>query len=149
MAVIFNRYAGFQPTCQLSCLYHLLLFILLTPPAYLPPTLQPITRFPCSHSSPIGVPSACCLAHFGCSSFLTPACQPATLFCLFPPVSRIRDPVPFWPLDPGSGMGFFRIPDLGSQDHILQSFLTIFLVKSSIILWKLAQIFFFITSKLK
>ncbi len=27
---------------------------------------------------------------------------------------RIRDPVPFWPLDPGSGRGFFRIPDLGS-----------------------------------
>ncbi len=27
----------------------------------------------------------------------------------------IRDPVPFWPLDPGSGIGFFRIPDLGSR----------------------------------
>jgi len=24
---------------------------------------------------------------------------------------RIRDPVPFGPLDPGSGIGFFRIPD--------------------------------------
>ncbi len=24
---------------------------------------------------------------------------------------RIRDPVPFWPLDPGSGIGLFRIPD--------------------------------------
>jgi hypothetical protein len=24
---------------------------------------------------------------------------------------QIRDPVPFWPLDPGSGIGFFRIPD--------------------------------------
>jgi hypothetical protein len=24
---------------------------------------------------------------------------------------RIRDPVPFRPLDPGSGIGFFRIPD--------------------------------------
>jgi hypothetical protein len=24
---------------------------------------------------------------------------------------RIRDPVPFLPLDPGSGIGFFRIPD--------------------------------------
>ena len=24
------------------------------------------------------------------------------------------DTVPFWPLDPGSGIGFFRIPDLGS-----------------------------------
>ncbi len=60
---------------------------------------------------------------------------------------RIRDPVPFWPLDPGSGMGFF--PDPGSRDHILKSFLTIFWVKSSIILWKLAQILFFSTSKLK
>ncbi len=28
---------------------------------------------------------------------------------------RIRDPVPFWPLDPGSGRGFFRIPDPGSR----------------------------------
>ncbi len=27
------------------------------------------------------------------------------------PVLRIRDPVPFWPLDPGSGIGFSRIPD--------------------------------------
>ncbi len=26
---------------------------------------------------------------------------------------RIRDPVPFWPLDPGSGIGFFRILDPG------------------------------------
>ncbi len=31
----------------------------------------------------------------------------------FPSVLRIRDPVPFWPLDldQGSGIGFFRIPD--------------------------------------
>jgi hypothetical protein len=30
---------------------------------------------------------------------------------------RIRDPVLFYPLDPGSGSGmnFFRIPDLGSR----------------------------------
>ncbi len=30
---------------------------------------------------------------------------------------RIRDPVPFWPLDPdkGSEIGLFRIPDLGSR----------------------------------
>jgi len=27
------------------------------------------------------------------------------------PGSRIRDAVPFGPLDPGSGIGFFRIPD--------------------------------------
>ncbi len=46
---------------------------------------------------------------------------------------RIRDPVLFWPLDPGSGIGFFRIsdpgsliPDLGSQTHIFKSLLTIF-----------------------
>ncbi len=51
-------------------------------------------------------------------------------------------------LTPGSGIGFFRISDPGSQDHIFKSFLTVFLVKSSITLWKLAQIFFFSTSKL-
>ncbi len=39
---------------------------------------------------------------------------------LFEPVLRIRigDPVPFWPLDPGSGIGFFpgsRISDPGSR----------------------------------
>ncbi len=28
----------------------------------------------------------------------------------------IRDPVPFWPLDPGSGIGLFRFPDLGSRN---------------------------------
>jgi hypothetical protein len=28
---------------------------------------------------------------------------------------RIRDPVAFYPKDPGSGMIFFRIPDLGSR----------------------------------
>ncbi len=30
-------------------------------------------------------------------------------------VLRIRDRVPFWPLDPGSRMGFSRIPDLRSR----------------------------------
>jgi hypothetical protein len=55
---------------------------------------------------------------------------------------RIRDPVPFWLLDPGSGIDFFWIPNLGSQTHIFESLVTIFWVKSSIILWKLAQIFF-------
>ncbi len=59
------------------------------------------------------------------------------------PGSGIRDWVLFdpWIRDPGSGIGFFRIldpgsriPDPGSQDHIFKSFLTIFLVKSSIIL---------------
>ncbi len=29
--------------------------------------------------------------------------------------SGIQDPVPFWPLDPGSGIGFFWIPDLRSR----------------------------------
>ncbi len=57
---------------------------------------------------------------------------------------RIRDPVPFWPLDTGSGIVFsgYRISDPGSQTHIFESFVTIFLVKSSIILWKLGQNFF-------
>jgi hypothetical protein len=44
-------------------------------------------------------------------------------------------------LTPGSGIRNRFFPDPGSQDHIFKSFLTIFLVKSSIILWKLAQIF--------
>ncbi len=39
------------------------------------------------------------------------ACHPAHLI----PVLRIRDPVPFWTLDTWSGIGFFRIPDLGSR----------------------------------
>ncbi len=49
----------------------------------------------------------------------------------------IRDPVPFWPLDQGSGIGFFRIPDLGSR---IPDPKPIFL-RASIILWKLTQIF--------
>ncbi len=52
------------------------------------------------------------------------------------PRSLIRNR--FWP-DPGS-----RIPD-----HIFESLETIFWVKSSIILWKLAQIFFFGLPKIK
>ncbi len=63
--------------------------------------------------------------------------------------SGIRDLVPFWPLDPGSAIRnrFFpdlgsRIPDPRSQTHIFDGIVTIFWVKSSIILWKLAQIFF-------
>ncbi len=50
---------------------------------------------------------------------------------------RIRAPVPFWPLDPKT------------QTHIFESLVIIFWVKSSIFLWKLAQIFFFNISKLK
>jgi hypothetical protein len=54
-------------------------------------------------------------------------------------------------LTPGSGIRnrFFLDPGLGSQTHIFDSLETIFWVKSSKILWKLAQIFFFSTSKLK
>jgi hypothetical protein len=44
--------------------------------------------------------------------------------CLFDP----------WIQDPGSGIGFFQIPDLGSQTHIFESLVTIFWVKISIIL---------------
>ncbi len=53
-------------------------------------------------------------------------------------VFRIRDPVPFLPLDPGSGMDFFRIPDLGSRipRPYFEVLFDNFLVKSSIILWK-------------
>jgi hypothetical protein len=44
---------------------------------------------------------------------------------------RIQDPVPFdpWIWDPGSRIGFFRIPDLGSQIHIFESLVTIFGLK--------------------
>ncbi len=49
-----------------------------------------------------------------------------------------------WILDPDR---FFQDP--GSQTHIFESLVTIFWVKSFIILWKLAQIFFFSISKLK
>jgi hypothetical protein len=74
------------------------------------------------------------------------------------PGSGIRDPGlgPFWPLDPGSGIGLFRIPDLGSrisgpgsQTRIFESLVTTFWVKSSIILWNLAQIFFLSSSKIR
>jgi hypothetical protein len=63
---------------------------------------------------------------------------------LFQCCGWIRDPVPFLPLDPGSGIGFFP----GSQAHIFERSMTIFWVKS-IILCKLAQIFFFTCSKVK
>jgi hypothetical protein len=46
---------------------------------------------------------------------------------------RTRDPVPFWPLDPGSGIGFFRawILDLGSQTHIFEKLVTVFYIKKT------------------
>ncbi len=45
------------------------------------------------------------------------------------PVLRIRDPVPFWPLDPGSGMGKKSGSGSGmnNPDHISESLETIFL----------------------
>jgi hypothetical protein len=69
--------------------------------------------------------------------------------------SSVADPDPgfgaFLPLDPGSGIGFFRIPDLESQTHIFESLyvVTTFQVKSSKILRNLAQIVFFSSSKIK
>jgi len=42
----------------------------------------------------------------------------------------VADPDPgsdaFLTPGPGSGIGFFRIPDLGSQTHIFESLVTIF-----------------------
>ncbi len=81
---------------------------------------------------------------------------PPHLWCL-PSLdaSSVADP------DPGSGAffasgsgirnRFFRIPDLGSRipNPYFWVLIDIFLGKKSIILWKLAQIFFFSTSKLK
>jgi hypothetical protein len=51
--------------------------------------------------------------------------------------------VAFSPLDPGSGIGFFRMSDPGSQTHTFESLMTMIWAESSIILCKLAQIFFF------
>ncbi len=58
---------------------------------------------------------------------------------------QIRDPVPFRPLE----NRFFRISDPGSQTQIFEGLVTIFWVKTSIILGKLGQIFFFSISKRK
>ena len=65
--------------------------------------------------------------------------------CIFN-LSSVADP------DPGSGIGCFLtpgsgirnrfFPNPGSQAHISESLVTIFGLKSSIILWKLAQIIF-------
>ncbi len=69
------------------------------------------------------------------------------------PVFWMWEPVPFWPLDPGSGAFltpwirdpvFFLpldpgIPDLGSQTHFSEGLVTFFWVKSTIILCQLAQ----------
>ncbi len=40
----------------------------------------------------------------------------------FRSVLRIRDPVPFCPPDPGSGIGFFRIPDPTITSESLKNF---------------------------
>jgi hypothetical protein len=45
--------------------------------------------------------------------------------------------------DPGSGTGWFRIPDLGSQTHIFENLVTIFSVKSSVLLFLVNQFNFF------
>jgi hypothetical protein len=49
-------------------------------------------------------------------------------------------------LTPGSGIRNRVFPDPGSQTHIFESIVTIFWVKISLILRKLAKIFFFCTS---
>jgi hypothetical protein len=47
---------------------------------------------------------------------------------VIPASHSVRDPDlgPYWTPDPGSGIGFYRIPDLGSQSHIFESLMTIF-----------------------
>ncbi len=49
-------------------------------------------------------------------------------------VLRIRDLLPFWPLDPDPrfeiGFSWSQIPDLGSQTHIFESSVTNFWLKS-------------------
>jgi hypothetical protein len=54
----------------------------------------------------------------------------------FHPGSRVKNS-----LTPGSGIGFFRISDPVSQTYIFEGLVTIFWVKTSIILGKLGQIF--------
>ncbi len=49
-------------------------------------------------------------------AFARPAAQPVLRI-------RIRDPVLFWPLDPGPDRFF---PDSGSQTHIFESLVTLF-----------------------
>ncbi len=40
--------------------------------------------------------------------------------------NRIRDPVPFWPLDPGSELGKKSGSGMNNPDHIFESLETIF-----------------------
>ncbi len=44
-------------------------------------------------------------------------------------------PCAFLTPGPGSGIGFFRISDPGSKTHIIESLVTNFWIKSSLILW--------------
>ncbi len=55
----------------------------------------------------------------------------------------------FFEPDRGSGMGFFRIPDLGSQTHIFESLVTIFLGKKFFNSIKSGTNFFFSISEIK
>jgi hypothetical protein len=54
----------------------------------------------------------------------------------------VADPVPFRPLDLGSGIQNRFFLDPGSQTHFFKSLVTIICVKSNIILSELAQFFF-------
>jgi hypothetical protein len=60
---------------------------------------------------------------------------------------RIRDPMPFGPMDPGSEIGFFRISD--PKLISFESLMTICCMKRSIILCKLSQFVFFTSLKKK
>jgi hypothetical protein len=57
------------------------------------------------------------------------------------------DPVPFWPLDPGSGIGLFRIPDLRSQPHIFQGSITFFGVKFQLFFVNWPKVFSLLAQK--
>ncbi len=61
----------------------------------------------------------------------------------------VADPGSSALLTPGSGIQNRFFPDPGSQTHIFESILKIFWVKTSTILWKLAQIFFLSILKIK
>jgi hypothetical protein len=63
---------------------------------------------------------------------------------LFWPFSSVEDPDPGSDafLTPGSGIGFFRISDPGSQTHIFESFVTIFLCKKFYNSLKIGPTFF-------
>ncbi len=68
---------------------------------------------------------------------------------------RIRDPVPFWPLDPGFGIGFFRIPEKKISDPwsrisnpYFWKLCDNFLGKKFYNFFKICQIFFFFPSRI-